>query len=99
PYPPRQPLPSFPPRRSSDLLATGYTALDMISLFPVQTFKGRKNGMRQDLAQAITDIHPRFVRFPGGCVAHGDGLENMYRWKQTIDRKSTRLNSSHVNIS
>jgi len=65
-------------------LATGYTALDMISLFPVQTFKGHKNGMRQDLAQAIADIHPRFVRFPGGCVAHGDGLENMYRWKQTI---------------
>jgi len=71
-------------------LATGYTALDMISLFPVQTFKGRKNGMRQDLAQAIADIHPRFVRFPGGCVAHGDGLENMYRWKQTIGPLETR---------
>ncbi|GAA4795761.1 hypothetical protein GCM10023231_25220 [Olivibacter ginsenosidimutans] len=62
----------------------GTTALDMVSLFPVNTFKGRKNGLRRDLAQAIADIHPRFIRFPGGCVAHGDGLENMYRWKQTI---------------
>lgn len=63
---------------------TGKVALDMISLFPQKTFMGRKNGLRADLAQTIADIHPRFVRFPGGCVAHGDGLENMYRWKNTI---------------
>ena len=46
-------------------------ALDMISLFPQKTFKGRKNGLRADLAQTLADLHPRFVRFPGGCVAHG----------------------------
>jgi alpha-L-arabinofuranosidase len=63
---------------------TGSVALDMISLFPQKTFKGRKNGLRNDLAQTIADIHPRFVRFPGGCVAHGDGIENIYRWKNTI---------------
>ncbi len=63
---------------------TGTVAIDMVSLFPQQTFKGRKNGLRADLAQTIADIHPRFVRFPGGCVAHGDGLENIYRWKNTI---------------
>ena len=57
---------------------------DMISLFPQKTFKNRPNGMRPDLAQVIADLHPRFVRFPGGCVAHGDGLDNMYRWKNTI---------------
>lgn len=62
----------------------GRIALDMISLFPQNTFKGRKNGLRADLAQTIADIHPRFVRFPGGCVAHGDGLGNIYRWKNTI---------------
>lgn len=65
-------------------VAAGRVALDMISLFPQQTFKGRKNGMRADLAQVIADIHPRFIRFPGGCVAHGDGLNNIYRWKNTI---------------
>lgn len=63
---------------------TGKMALDMVSLFPEKTFKGRKNGLRADLAQTIADIHPKFVRFPGGCVAHGDGIGNIYRWKNTI---------------
>ncbi|MCU7550076.1 carbohydrate binding domain-containing protein [Chitinophagaceae bacterium LB-8] len=65
-------------------LAAGRLAVDVISLFPQNTFKGRINGMRADLAQVIADIHPRFVRFPGGCVAHGDGLHNIYQWKNTI---------------
>ena len=69
-------------------------ALDMISLFPQNTFKGRKNGLRADLAQILADMHPRFIRFPGGCVAHGDGLKNIYQWKNTIGpleaRKSAR---------
>lgn len=62
----------------------GSIALDMISLFPQKTFMGRKNGLCPDLAQTIADLHPKFVRFPGGCVAHGDGLENIYNWKNTI---------------
>ena len=64
--------------------ATGSIALDMISLFPQKTFKNRKNGLRADLAETIAAIKPRFMRFPGGCVAHGDGLGNIYRWKNTI---------------
>jgi alpha-L-arabinofuranosidase len=63
---------------------TGTLGLDMISLFPQKTFKNRPNGLRPDLAQVIADLKPRFVRFPGGCLVHGDGLENMYRWKETI---------------
>lgn len=59
-------------------------ALDMVSLFPQHTFKGRDNGLRADLAQALADLHPKFVRFPGGCIAHGDGLGNIYRWKNSI---------------
>lgn len=62
----------------------GSVALDMVSLFPQKTFKGRKNGLRNDLAQVLADMKPRFVRFPGGCVAHGDGIENIYHWKNTI---------------
>lgn len=69
---------------------TGTIALDMISLFPQNTFKNRKNGLRADLAQTIADIHPRFVRFPGGCVSHGDGLANIYRWKNTIGALESR---------
>ena len=64
--------------------SAGEIELDMISLFPQNTFKGRKNGLRPDLAQTLADMHPRFVRFPGGCVAHGDGLKNIYQWKNPI---------------
>ena len=71
-------------------LTAGTVNLDMISLFPKKTFKSRKNGLRSDLAQAIADIHPRFIRFPGGCVAHGDGLGNIYRWKNTIGPLESR---------
>lgn len=82
---------SFTPTESSDsasivILATtkGKLALDVISLFPENTFKNRPNGLRADLAQMLADMKPKFIRFPGGCLAHGDGLGNMYRWKNTI---------------
>lgn len=63
---------------------TGTYHFDLVSLFPQNTFKGRKNGLRADLAQVLADLHPRFVRFPGGCVAHGDGIDNIYDWKGSI---------------
>lgn len=62
----------------------GVYHLDMISLFPQHTFRGRKNGLRADLAQTLADLKPRFVRFPGGCVAHGNGIDNIYDWKGSI---------------
>ncbi|MFV0471937.1 MAG: alpha-L-arabinofuranosidase C-terminal domain-containing protein [Paludibacteraceae bacterium] len=74
----------------------GTLDLDMVSLFPQNTFKNRKNGLRTDLAQAIADIHPRFVRFPGGCVAHGDGLDNIYKWKNTIGKLEERTSDRNI---
>ena len=68
----------------------GKVAIDMISLFPKNTFKGRENGMRADLAQVLADLKPKFMRFPGGCVAHGDGLHNIYYWKETIGPLESR---------
>jgi alpha-L-arabinofuranosidase len=72
----------------------GKLAIDLISLFPEKTFKNRANGLRADLAQMLADVKPRFIRFPGGCLVHGDGLGNMYRWKNTIgpvqERKEQR---------
>jgi len=70
--------------------APGKYAFDMVSLFPQNTFKGRKNGLRADLAQTLADLHPRFVRFPGGCVAHGDGVDNIYDWKGSIGALEAR---------
>ncbi len=62
----------------------GGFGLDEVSLFPRKTFRDRPNGLRPDLAALIADLKPRFLRFPGGCLVHGNGLGNMYRWKDTI---------------
>ena len=59
-------------------------ALEHISLFPVDTYKGRKNGLRRDLAQALEDMHPGVFRFPGGCIVEGTTLDTRYQWKNTI---------------
>lgn len=64
--------------------AAGRVDLDMISLFPEHTFKGRRNGLRADLAQLLADLHPAFMRFPGGCIVEGMDLPNRYQWKDTI---------------
>lgn len=73
---------------------SGKIALDMVSLFPEKTFMNRPNGLRADLAQKLADMQPRFMRFPGGCLVHGNGLGNMYRWKNTVgpveERKGQR---------
>ncbi len=58
--------------------------MDMVSLFPRKTFKGRPNGMRLDLATMLENLRPSFVRFPGGCWVEGETLDNAMRWKRTI---------------
>ena len=77
-------------------LTTGRLGVDFVSLFPQKTFKNRKNGLRADLAQTLADLHPRFIRFPGGCVSHGNGLDNMYRWRTTIGPLWERKHQSNI---
>jgi alpha-L-arabinofuranosidase len=66
------------------VLNTGVIDIDQVSLMPKDTYMG--HGLRKDLVQALADLNPRFMRFPGGCVVHGggDGFWNTYRWKTTI---------------
>jgi alpha-L-arabinofuranosidase len=70
---------------------TGVLDLDMLSLFPSDTWKGRKGGMRADMVQILADLKPGFIRFPGGCIVEGHDLSVRYQWKKTIgpveDRK------------
>jgi alpha-L-arabinofuranosidase len=75
---------------------TGVVDLDMVSLFPRKTFMNRKNGLRADLAQVIADMKPKFVRFPGGCAAHGNGLDNMYLWKRSIGKLEERQHMPNI---
>jgi alpha-L-arabinofuranosidase len=60
------------------------TDVEHISLFPTDTWKGRENGMRRDLAQALYDMHPGVFRFPGGCIVEGTDLESRYQWKNSV---------------
>jgi alpha-L-arabinofuranosidase len=62
----------------------GIVDLDMISLFPEQTWKNRPGGLRADMVQALADLHPGFLRFPGGCIVEGSVLTRRYQWKNTI---------------
>ncbi|HMO38591.1 MAG TPA: alpha-L-arabinofuranosidase C-terminal domain-containing protein [Saprospiraceae bacterium] len=62
----------------------GTLDVDMVSLFPHDTWKNRPNGLRADLVQMIADLQPGFVRFPGGCVVEGRELDMRYQWKKTV---------------
>ena len=82
---------TFSPKQSTTngrlvILAHGQSQvkIDMVSLMPKNTYKNRSNGLRVDLATALENMNPKFLRFPGGCVAHGNGLDNTYRWKETV---------------
>ena len=69
---------------------TGSLDLDMVSLFPVDTWRGRPNGLRKDLVQLLHDMHPGFLRFPGGCIVEGRQLATRYRWKTTVGDIASR---------
>jgi len=68
------------------IFLTSKNAVDMdhVSLFPVDTWKGRENGLRKDLAQALSDLHPGVFRFPGGCIVEGTDLQTRYQWKNSV---------------
>lgn len=68
----------------------GTVLVDYVSLFPQATFKGRKNGQRADVAQMLVDLHPRFMRWPGGCIVEGATYENRVKWKETLGDPMTR---------
>jgi len=63
---------------------TGTIDMDMISLFPEDTWKKRPGGMRADMIQKLADMKPGFIRFPGGCIVEGFDLSQRYQWKKTI---------------
>ncbi len=68
----------------------GVLLIDYVSLFPQNTFKGRKNGQRADVAQMLVNLHPKFMRWPGGCIVEGATYENRVKWKETLGDPMTR---------
>lgn len=63
---------------------SGKIDLDMLSLFPEDTWMKRPGGLRADMVQMLADMKPGFIRFPGGCIVEGTDLANRYQWKKTI---------------
>jgi alpha-L-arabinofuranosidase len=68
----------------------GVLDVDMISLFPRDTWKNRPGGMRKDLVQLLADLKPGFLRFPGGCIVEGRDLSQRYQWKKTVGNVEDR---------
>lgn len=81
----------------------GSVALDMVSLFPKDTYKGRENGLRRDLAEKLEALTPAFLRFPGGCVVEGVTLEAAYDWKDSIgvdeNREPLAFNGTYGDVA
>jgi len=68
----------------------GAMDVDVVSLFPAETYKNRPGGLRKDLGELLEGLHPGFLRFPGGCIVEGRYLEYRYQWKTTIGDPNDR---------
>ena len=80
----------------------GVVNMDMISLFPQETWNNRPNGLRKDLVQKLYDLKPGFLRFPGGCIVEGRNLAERYQWKKTVgevDKRETLINRWNTEFS
>ena len=85
---------------------TGTLRLDMVSLFPQDTYRGRPNGLRKDLAEKVAALKPGFVRFPGGCLVNTNSMNGYdaasnweraraYQWKDTVGPVETRATNAN----
>lgn len=86
--------------------ANDAAALDMVSLFPRDTYRNQQNGLRKDLAEKIAALHPGFVRFPGGCLVNTGSMEDYsaasgwqrkrsYQWKDTVGPVEERATNAN----
>ena len=80
-----QPNDTDPKSRLNVILeGAGTVEIDMVSLFPRKTWKDRPGGLRADMVQTLADLHPGFLRFPGGCIVEGARLDVRYQWQKTL---------------
>jgi len=95
------------------LTFNGEISIDMVSLMPDDVwgageekrsltahsnFKGNPNyRLRKDLVNALVDLHPKFLRFPGGCISEGSHIwENVYDWKESVGEVELRKENFNV---
>ena len=96
----RSPLTEPKARLRVVMRQAGSVDLDHLSLFPTDTWKQRPDGLRRDLVEALRDLHPGVMRFPGGCVVEGNSLATRYEWKNTVGPVENRpLNENRWNYT
>jgi len=95
------------------LTFNGEISIDMVSLMPRDVwgageeersttahsnYKGNPNyRLRKDLVNALADLHPTFLRFPGGCISEGSYIwENVYEWKDSVGDIEVRKENFNV---
>lgn len=75
-------------------------SIELVSMFPSnvwgsdakegssarKNFLGNSNyRLRKDLVEQLVELHPTFLRFPGGCISEGSYLwDNVYDWKDSV---------------
>lgn len=70
--------------------AAGTFYLDFVTLIPEKSelwLDGKAGPFRKDLLQALADLHPRFMRFPGGCASEGTNYFGQVFWKNSISQE------------
>lgn len=75
---------------------TGTIYLDFVTLVPKNSHgygseEWKYTTLRSDLYEALVQLNPAFIRFPGGCLAEGDSIANLYDWKETIGPLEDRV--------
>lgn len=72
------------------LSEAGTVEFDFVSLFPGDAVAGI---FRRDLFDMLKELHPGFLRFPGGCIVEGNTLDNRYRFKDSLKAVWARKNN------
>lgn len=74
------------------LTKAGCVEFDLISMIPEDAVAGV---FRKDLFNALKDLHPAFLRFPGGCIVEGTSIMRRYQWKNTVgELKNRKINTN-----
>ena len=80
---------------------TGTLCIDFVQLIPQSSYgygnsKWKYTTLRSDLVNALKELNPAFIRFPGGCFCEGDSLDNLYNWKDTIGPLESRRQGCNI---
>ncbi len=91
----------------------GNVSVDMVSLMPDNVWGAGEEAssktahanfvcnsnyrLRRDLMETLIDLHPTFLRFPGGCISEGSYIwENVYDWKESVGDVEVRKENYNV---